>query len=263
LWIAASAIIAVLLLVGYAAANVFSEDPEVRISARRLDDGRTEFALQQRTDGQWGERILPRARMFPAQPRDDRWLNSSPLTITTEHAAIVRDIGQNHYDDGRIATDVSVHDYDHSGVRVLDTIVRVVENGEHRYSEGPAYLAVYCVNGQLSYWLGPLLLEGHTEKWGHIGYDLSYSLSGDLGEHSNISSGDFWVPAYDSTRDFQGPGGRVSELPAYVAVGMRSATSLQVTLTGADDETLTVTFTLDGLWDTPVQPNIDRCGTYY
>ena len=47
-------------------------NPEVRIEARRLDDGRTEFSLT--VDG---ERCLPQRRFFPAEPGHDRWLRSS------------------------------------------------------------------------------------------------------------------------------------------------------------------------------------------
>ena len=58
---------------------------EVRITARRIDDGRTEFALQQRdADGQWGERQLPARRFFPANVAAGRWLVSAPLTIQVE-----------------------------------------------------------------------------------------------------------------------------------------------------------------------------------
>lgn len=60
---------------------------EVRINARQLDDGRVEFALQQRTDGEWGERQFPRARYFPADATVGRWLNSSPLTVSVASAA--------------------------------------------------------------------------------------------------------------------------------------------------------------------------------
>ena len=57
-------------------------DTEVRITVRRLDDGRTEFGLQQRHGGgDWGERQLPQARYLPAEIDHDRWLNSSPLTV--------------------------------------------------------------------------------------------------------------------------------------------------------------------------------------
>ena len=40
------------------------ETAEVRISARRLGDGRVEFALQQRVAGEWNERELPDGRFF-------------------------------------------------------------------------------------------------------------------------------------------------------------------------------------------------------
>lgn len=57
-------------------------DMEVRITARRLADGRTEFALQQRaSDGAWGERLLSARRFFPAEAPPGRWLASSPLTV--------------------------------------------------------------------------------------------------------------------------------------------------------------------------------------
>ena len=45
-----------------------SNTGEVRINAKRLDDGRTEFALQQRDGSGWGERISPRGRFLPAEP---------------------------------------------------------------------------------------------------------------------------------------------------------------------------------------------------
>ena len=60
-------------------------ESEVRISAQRLDDGRVEFALQQRQpDGAWGERLLPQRRFFPASGFVNHWANSSPLTITSQ-----------------------------------------------------------------------------------------------------------------------------------------------------------------------------------
>ena len=56
---------------------------EVRITAQRLADGRTEFALQPLgAGGQWGERVLPQRRFFPAAPTVGRWLVSSPVTVT-------------------------------------------------------------------------------------------------------------------------------------------------------------------------------------
>ena len=55
---------------------------EVRIVARKLEDGRIEFGLQQRDSADaWGERMLPTSRFFPADATVDRWLRSSPLTV--------------------------------------------------------------------------------------------------------------------------------------------------------------------------------------
>ena len=58
-------------------------DVELRIVARLVADGRTEFGLQQRGgDGDWGERSLPARRFFPVGAQVGRWLSSSPLTLT-------------------------------------------------------------------------------------------------------------------------------------------------------------------------------------
>ena len=65
---------------------------EVRITAQRLQDGRTEFALQQREDGVWGDRIAPRARFFPVEPPLDRWLSSTPVTISASTPSMDRPI---------------------------------------------------------------------------------------------------------------------------------------------------------------------------
>lgn len=63
-------------------AHAMSGTVEVRVAARRLADGRTEFALQQRdADGSWGDRRLPRSRFFPARAEVGRWLASSRLTV--------------------------------------------------------------------------------------------------------------------------------------------------------------------------------------
>ena len=64
-----------------------AEGTVVRITAQRLADGRTEFALQEReADGGWGERLLPRGRFFPANATVGRWLSSTPLTVSLPDA---------------------------------------------------------------------------------------------------------------------------------------------------------------------------------
>ena len=54
---------------------------QMRASARRLDGGSVEFALQQRQDdGTWGTRQMPTRRFIPNDVMPGRWLNSSPVT---------------------------------------------------------------------------------------------------------------------------------------------------------------------------------------
>lgn len=80
------AIVGVALVVtGYGVAQLTSVETEVRVVARPHEDGRVEFAVQQRVDGEWGERIAPSSRyLTPAliESRAGRWLNSSPITLT-------------------------------------------------------------------------------------------------------------------------------------------------------------------------------------
>ena len=66
-----------------------AHDVEVRIVARRLASGRVEFALQQRTTNDtWGARQFPRTRFFPTTAAVDRWLASSPLTLTAPEPSV-------------------------------------------------------------------------------------------------------------------------------------------------------------------------------
>ena len=61
--------------VGLAAAQ--NSGVEARIEARRLEDGRIEFALRERG----GDRILPPARYFPAETEAGRWLSASWISV--------------------------------------------------------------------------------------------------------------------------------------------------------------------------------------
>ncbi len=50
--------------------SILVGEVETRIRARRHEDGRTEFALQQKLDGEnWGENILPSGRFLSADHR--------------------------------------------------------------------------------------------------------------------------------------------------------------------------------------------------
>ena len=78
--LAAISLIGLLAIAEPALADVV--DIEVRVAAQRLADGRTEFAIQQRREGEeWGERRLPRSRFVSPGASVGRWLASSPLTV--------------------------------------------------------------------------------------------------------------------------------------------------------------------------------------
>ena len=88
--LAALAVITLVATLGVATATAQSAsvDIEVRVTAQRLADGRTEFALQRREPGgDWSERVLPRARFFPASIRVGRWLVSTQLTVRAPGAS--------------------------------------------------------------------------------------------------------------------------------------------------------------------------------
>ena len=65
-------------------ASASGHEFEVRIVARRVVSGSTEFALQQRdVGGAWGERQYPSRRYFPASAAEGRWLVSTSLDLAT------------------------------------------------------------------------------------------------------------------------------------------------------------------------------------
>ena len=53
----------------------------VRVAARKLASGSVEFAVQHQTGADWGERVLPSRRHFPADTDIGRWLVSAPLEV--------------------------------------------------------------------------------------------------------------------------------------------------------------------------------------
>ena len=61
-----------------------SASVEVHLLARRLEDGRTEVALQQRQPEGRIDRIVPDARFLPADADPERWYHSSPLPVVEQ-----------------------------------------------------------------------------------------------------------------------------------------------------------------------------------
>ena len=63
-----------------------SGEAEVRINARRLDDGRVEVAMQQRGAGEWAAPQTPDARFLAPDAATGRWFSSSPLSVAVADA---------------------------------------------------------------------------------------------------------------------------------------------------------------------------------
>ncbi len=61
--------------------NSSGNELEVRVLAKRLDDGRVEVGVQQREGDGWGERLLPAARFLAADAEANVWRNSSPVAV--------------------------------------------------------------------------------------------------------------------------------------------------------------------------------------
>ena len=316
IWITATALLAVVAsAAGLALAHVSSGEAEVRISAKRLDDGRTEFALQQRIDGKWGERILPRSRFFPASPGHDRWLNSSVLEIETaasesisdtdaeessqaladaqaeaaaakaeateakealaaaEEAlaeaqappAIVRTPGESAYDGGRIVTSVSFRYQEVSP----DSKIRIRADGEFGLRDKPLTLVITCYNNRgrgVDFENTPPPIVGESQPSGYIPriFLVSYKFNptpeaGDIGAvDASWSARQRWDQARQE--QYFVPYA-LNQLRLYWT--LRHAEQLEIVIVGADDETVEATFTMAGVWDTPIQPNLDHCGDYY
>ena len=105
--VATGLVLAGLLLATLATLDAQSQTIEARVSAQRLDDGRTEFAMQHRVNASasWSERLLPRARLLWADPpRDNHWYNSTPMFIgSQETGQLELRVSAKRLSDGRTA----------------------------------------------------------------------------------------------------------------------------------------------------------------
>lgn len=245
--------------------SILVGEVETRIRARRHEDGRTEFALQQKLDGEnWGENILPSGRFLSAEHRTshiDRWLNSSPVTLSTVTVVPAVEVpagvpivaeavlawaeldGQSwNGSEQSFYFDVFQDPLDDA---YYTGIVKRARTDHRTY--GTLRLQVSCYSGvfAVTFWENNLPYQASNRS-----VRVSYRF--DEGEvfteswsHSSGNEDSFYPP--DST-DF--------------ARRMRGSTSLVVRATFNSD-TITAIFTNVGqMLLTRVQPNIEYCGHY-
>ena len=231
---------------------------EVRIVARQLDDGRVEFGLQQREDGEWGERILPASRLFPASVSHSRWLNSSPVQVSStpsgttpdsqrtgesERDAIIRTPQSKFYDGSRIFTSVRIDEIDDS----LITSVAIEGDGDYASWEDPATLWVSCFGDNLEVWFSDLPLSDIGTGGRSDEYSVTYRFD------SEPAQTQVWGTTSDYTVTAPNSGSFFEALKTHRRLIMRFS---------GYSETDSVTFDLTGAFETPVQPNLDYCGSY-
>ena len=226
------------------------ETAEVRITAQRLEDGRTEFALQQRTGDTWSDRILPSGRYFPADPEAGRWLNSTPIEVgSAEFQPIV--ISATAYPDST-GTGVLRFEswrwddnvYTAVGIKVPRTELKVI------CSHGEQFIALTT----------PVSFDDreHFSAAEGITVDVRYRFSGPYEEVTEAwgvaVTSDFLV-VYVPPNQFATFMSRIRENRT-LAVNFETVVGYRTILGGG-------TFReLGRLLTTYVQPNIDRCGEY-
>ena len=295
--VAAVALLGIIAIASYATAHVLSGDAEVRISARRLDDGRTEFALQQRTDGDWAERILPSSRYFPANPSSGRWLNSSPLTVETEAASpdssleaelttvraelsaaeaeleaakqaledanappkIAREEGEATYADGRITTSIAPFEpYGVTGASI-ETELFIRPEQQQTGSNLVLGLGISCSAAHGVIEVG---LRGFTSEYSSDP-TVEYRVSPKPADSREVTT-EQWTLQRDWSSNDANSSKAISQFSTRVYHWLRNAETLDVTIFGPDfEEDIELSFDLDGVFETPVQPNLDYCGQYY
>ncbi len=67
------------------AAEGSKAETTVRIAAKRWPSGNTEYRLQVRMNGEWGERIAPHSRSFSARTGVGQWRSGSALELDSGH----------------------------------------------------------------------------------------------------------------------------------------------------------------------------------
>ena len=296
-----SIILAVVMLLiaasGYALGQSLRGETEVRINARQLEDGRVEFALQQRAGGEWGERILPRSRMFPADPPVGQWLSSSAVALegagTTDwrHGSAEGQIlwptdgWQAFGDVGLVWYDV--REESEGGQRTslssrlaftgIDDLPQMSPNGPP-----PPALIIGCDDGQRSIAIDYVRTAPTTSIYGDEYYvatwrvivqsDEQYAagLDGDV----LISGQDSWLVARvnrgsNENVGLEGTRQVLVDRPTQFYLDLRSpgASWVEITLLGdgqINEYSFEIWDRIDDVtvWDSPVQPNLDRCGDY-
>ena len=253
-----------------------STSTEVRINARQLEDGRVEFGLQQREGGDWGERILPQVRMMPADAPAGEWLSTSSIMLQSEPSSPDRILASTDgwttaREEGGLSYRVEAVVDDAGSVYLQSELA--IQIGDQAFIHGvdnpyPAiWLVISCVDGVRSIEIQFVRSEPATSSRfsyqfflaDYVIHETEAAAFGLSSEGSRSVSGLVWR-AWD---DYVGYGTTTVNVRRDndLYFGIRDAYALYIELIGSGSRD-TFIAELDGVWDTPVQPNLDRCGSY-
>ncbi|MCY4618380.1 MAG: hypothetical protein OXD50_07495 [Chloroflexi bacterium] len=226
---------------GDASTSDQSGHTELRIRAQLRDDDRIEFAVQQRTEDGWSENILPRVRYMPAFGEATNWLSSTPVTVPVQVAP-----------SQRITLPAQAER------TVQDAINPILRSGYRTASL--SYSAEIDQSAKLNSVITAQSDQGLALQVGCFADVSRIQLLG----ASAASTGAITL-AFDGAQSAANwnviPNDDSASLRPTDTVRMiervRRADSLVVTAGSS-----TATFALAGMFETPIQPNLDQCGNY-
>lgn len=227
----------------------------VRITARRLPDGRTEFGLRRWLTTRWSDVLLPASRFMPADAATGRWLTSTPVDLTggwgdapasvpVSGSAVLRNANLDGYTWNGLEASLYYGTHRDELDDSFETwVVARAVTDDNLYDTIRLQAGCYAGDYFVSFWEDSLPYVG-SDDWVSVRYRI------DDGE---IVS-DSWV-ASSGNED-----------------NVHTSRQFEREIAGADkvvvrmsfySRTLTATFTgLEAMWNTPVQPNLDYCGRY-
>lgn len=229
----------------------------VRIVARLLETGQFEVGLHEVVDGEDSERRIPQTRLFPRNPTVDQWLNTSPLVLANLSPEPLHPplVGASGWEGSDIEFASWYNDNGvHTWVRSATAVPEALGAGEEAHAMR-LYLTQACSNSREQ----SLRIEGLS------GPDKAITVMSD--QDLNTVEIDLAADEDDAETQYwrlRSGGGQswlsADEHASNLLERLREASTFTATIIGSG--LAPATFNVDGLFDTPVQGNIDNCGNY-
>ena len=211
---------------------------EVRIAARRITSDQIEFSLQVLDVGEWSERLLPVARLFPALPTPETWLYSSSLRAPPPTHVPLAYVNSCH-----IGQAIDCRTWTDSQGRVTTSLHATSSQS----SEPGVRLEITCHQGDL------LRIELRRLPITELGNTTSVHMRLETGA-VDIADWSVW----------QSQDGLFSVVKSQRLYGhmefLHSGQVVEIELPGTGLPRYT--FNIMGLFSTPIQDNIEHCGNY-